>query len=477
VENLARQIRAGEDYAFMKTPMPINEDNLNRLAKTIMTKHVVGYAEAVEILGRFRLNLICDGNIARSSALQAALLTAVNTGKRAFHGGVVVSMPPGVPCLLNWPGHLTLNQVVQSLGASFVGLEHSTFSHTLYFGRPKDPVEDAFSIVCTGWRGGVVPATTALNLHNRSDFALGGVLAAAHGVARGFLRVSGLSIRHLEAAEGFSIWRPDLEWTCAEAEGPPLELLPKNLWMLGLGHLGQAFLWNFALLPYAQPSEARFLLQDFDRAVRGNFTSGLLCEEDNIGRAKTRICSDWLETRGFQTRITERPFDAHTKRTGDEPFIACCGFDAADPRRLLESAGFDLVIECALGADTSRFDRIMLHTFPDASRTADEIWATAPATPVDKMLLKAFEAEGDCGILAETLARKAVSTSFTGAYAGALVAGELLRALHGGVRCELIHAHLRYGDPPKIALRAENYLNRVARSGYVCAVTHEQMAA
>jgi hypothetical protein len=268
-----------------------------------------------------------------------------------------------------------------------------------------------------------------------------------------------------------------LDWKCAEAEGPALESSPKDLWMLGLGHLGQAFIWNFALLPYANPNEARFFLQDFDYAVRGNFTSGLLCEEHNIGKRKTRICAKWLESRGFRTLITERPFDSHTKRTGDEPFVACCGFDSAEPRRLLESAGFDLVIECALGADTARFDRVMVHTFPDASRSADEIWASPPDSPLDERLLDAFETDGDCGILAETLARKAVSTSFTGAYAGALVAGEVLRALHGGIRCELIHAHLRHSEPPKVAVKEENYLNRAARSGYVSVAAHEQMAA
>lgn len=471
MENMVRQIRPVENYSFMKTEMPLNENTLNRLAKTIMIKHSVGYAEAVEILGKFRLNLICDGSIAYSPALQAALLTAVNTGKRAFHGGVFVSMPPGVPCLLNWPGRLTLNLIVQSLGAKFVGLDHSSFTHTLYFGRCVDPVEDALLIACTGWRGGIVPADVDIDLTSRCDFALGGVLAAAHGVARGFLRVSGLSTRHVQVPEGFSLWRPDLDWTASEAEGPELELLPKNLWMLGLGHLGQAFLWNFALLPYANPGEATFLLQDFDHAVQGNFTSGLLCDEQNIGKAKTRICSHWLESRGFQTIITERPFDEQTKRTGNEPFIACCGFDSAQPRRLLESAGFDLVIECALGADTPSFDRIMLHTFPQAARTASEIWEAVPSDePLDEKLLNAFKSEGDCGILAETLARKSVSTSFTGAYAGAMVAGELLRALHGGVRCELIHAHLRHGEQPKVVLKNENYLNRVARSGCVPAV-------
>ena len=58
-----------------------------------------------------------------------------------------------------------------------------------------------------------------------------------------------------------------------------------------------------------------------------------------------------------------------------------------------------------------------------------------------------------------------------------MVAGELLRALHGGVRCELIHAHLRHGEQPKVALKSENYANRVARSGYVLAVMLAEKAA
>lgn len=175
---------------------------------------------------------------------------------------------------------------------------------------------------------------------------------------------------------------------------------------------------------------------------------------------------------GFVTTIVERRFDGNTVRTGDEPYIACCGFDSGEPRRLLESAGFDLVIECALGSEITRFDRIILHTFPGASRSADEIWSKpAPSLPVDKNLIKEFETPGDCGILAETLARKPISTSFSGAFAGALVAGELLRALHGGMRCEYVHCHLRHGGTPRVITKAENYLNRVARSGFTTAAS------
>jgi hypothetical protein len=64
------------------------------------------------------------------------------------------------------------------------------------------------------------------------------------------------------------------------------------------------------LLPYERPSDALFLLQDFDRVVSGNWTAGLLCENNSPGRFRTRLCSEWLEALGFFTRICERHFDA-----------------------------------------------------------------------------------------------------------------------------------------------------------------------
>ncbi|HYM01003.1 MAG TPA: hypothetical protein VEZ90_18740, partial [Blastocatellia bacterium] len=340
-----------------------------------------------------------------------------------------------------------------------------------------DPVPDALTVVCSGWRGGVTPAEMPLALSSPQDFALGGIAAGALGVAHGFLRVSGLGCHALPQPHGISLWRPDLPWTVADADGPLLELLPKSLWMLGLGHLGQGYLWSLGLLPYVAPEEATFLLQDFDRAVNGNRVSGLLCEANNVGKPKTRMCASWLEDRGFQIVITERPFDSNTKRSGSEPFVACCGFDSAEPRRLLEGAGFDYIIECALGDDTASFDRVILHTFPDATRKPQEIWVEHSQQQPEVNIIEAFKTEGDCGILAETLARKAVSSSFVGAFAGAMLTGELLRALHGGVRCELIQMHLRHVDQPGVILRPENYLLRVARSGYTSARVAEAKAA
>jgi hypothetical protein len=329
-------------------------------------------------------------------------------------------------------------------------------------------VPDALSVICSGWRGGVAPAELSFALDDANDFALGGVLAGALGVARGFLRVCGLSSRFVERPLGVSLWRPDLDWTDEDAVGPELKYLPSKLWFLGLGHLGQAFLWNMALLPYERPGDTLFLLHDFDRVVSGNWSAGLFCESNSPGRFKTRLCSEWLEARGFPTRICERRFDATVRRDDDEPYIALCGFDSAPARRCLDDAGFGLVVECGLGGSVDTFDQLSLHTFPDATRTPAQIWAEGGTAGAEAKpsLIEAFRTQDPCGILAETLADKALSSSFVGAFAGALVIAEVLRGLHGGARCEIINTQLRSNSPLRVALRDENYQRRVAISGF-----------
>ncbi len=36
---------------------------------------------------------------------------------------------------------------------------------------------------------------------------------------------------------------------------------------------------------------------------------------------KTRVCAEWLEDLGFQTKITERRFDQNTKRMERSPLL------------------------------------------------------------------------------------------------------------------------------------------------------------
>jgi hypothetical protein len=444
---------------------PITLTNLDRLAKAVMERHHINYAEARKILSNLRLGLIAGENIRDSRAHQAALLTAINTGKRAFRGGVVLSLPSNVPLLLSWPGAETLQSVAEALGAKVTD-EAINAEHLISFANAKGSAA-GLRLVCDGWRGGIIPPGDDTPFCSGPDFALGGILASGIAVAQTFLAASGINNREVAAPSGFSLWRPDQSWLSNETIGPSIDMLPANLWLLGLGHLGQAYAWTIGLLGCPQKEPIRVFLQDHDESEPANRSAGLLCEEINVGEMKTRIVSQWLENRGFKTRIIERPFDENTRRRIDEPRIALCGFDNPESRRLLESAGYDLIVDAALGGDVNTFDRIVMRTFPDASEKASDIYKSVSRekTQINPEL---FDMEKEtCGILFEDLAGKAVSSSFVGATASAFAVAEVLKALHGGTRCEFLSVHLRDLSEVAIGLLDEQYQLRVAKNGFV----------
>ncbi|MGB8356675.1 MAG: hypothetical protein WCD79_22445 [Chthoniobacteraceae bacterium] len=438
--------------------------NLNRLAKAIMQRHHVSYERACEMLGELKLNLICGEEIRNSPSLQAAVLTAINCGKRAFLGGVAIALPENTSLRIPWPTSGSFNKVVKELGAVESIGKASATTRTIVFGDVKT-VGEGLCLACDGWRGGVFPVGATMTFEAGSDFALGGVFAGAFAVARSFLSASEISNRDVMEPTGYSLWRPDLSWLSADAIGPDLESLPAKLWLLGLGHLGQAYAWTLGLLPFSNEQPAKLFLQDYDLLEKGNWSAGLLCEESELDKLKTRICANWLEARGFKTRLIERPFDHNIRRGDDEPRIALCGFDNPESRQLLEDAGFELVVDASLGASMERFDRIVLRTFPDASTKARDIYSNVQKekAPIDQ--LDFGEKKDECGIVLDEIAGKAISSSFTGACAGALVLAEVLRALHGGKRCEFLNAELRSVDLPTDPYREEQYILRVARNG------------
>ena len=442
-------------------------DNLNRLAKAVMQRHHVDYPKALSLLEELRLHLICTPTVARRAEYQAALLTAVNTGKRAFLGGVTVEVPEGIACILpGWQGQF-LSSVVQALGASVV-TERADANKTVWLGEALMSREDDLVLLADGWRGGFAPAGFATSFALSEGFALGGVLAAGITVGRCFLDVAGLALGGCDRPFGLSLWSPEQCWLDPRAAGPALVRLPEKVWLLGLGHLGQAYLWTLGLLPYPTQCQAQLFLHDYDVITSGNWSAGLLCEPSVVTALKTRTCAAWAEARGFRTKLIERAFDANTRVGDDEPRVALCGFDSATGRRDLEVAGFDLVVECGLGSSLDQFDRLLLHTFPDASKHPRDLWpetARPETSDFDPALFGVELDESECGVVLETLARKPISASFVGATAAALVVAELLRGLHGGQRYELLRLHLRGDDSLGFASKPEPYQRRHAANG------------
>ena len=193
------------------------------------------------MLDGFQLHLICGGELVNNRALQAALLTAVNTGKRAFLGGVTVQMPPGIPSVLPWPGRKRLDEIVQELGARIVSAPSGTSSQTLVIGGTHDDSgDDDLTVLASGWRGGVAPAKVDFRLPPGPDHPVGGVLAGALGVARGFLRVSELSTRFVTSPVGYSLWKPEGNWLDDDAAGSEEGRLRKERCRLGRCRRGQS---------------------------------------------------------------------------------------------------------------------------------------------------------------------------------------------------------------------------------------------
>lgn len=50
-----------------------------------------------------------------------------------------------------------------------------------------------------------------------------------------------------------SLWEPapNVDWLEEDDREPEIAYLPNQLWLIGLGHLGQAYLWGLGLLSFS----------------------------------------------------------------------------------------------------------------------------------------------------------------------------------------------------------------------------------
>jgi hypothetical protein len=244
------------------------------------------------------------------------------------------------------------------------------------------------------------------------------MLASALAVNEAFLSVqeSGGSIGKKRI--GLSLWDPSplVDWLTNELDEPDLRFLPTNLWLLGLGHLGQAYLWGLSLLPYKKNGDLTLVLQDTDDISSSSESTSVLSDHSHIGEKKTRLMADWCTRRGFRSRLIERIFDSTFRRQFDEPTVALCGFDNLESRWAMENAGFSFIVEAGLGQGYQDFRSLRIHTLP-TNRPFAEIWkapATGDETPPPtayKKMLNDGVLDG-CGIT--RLAGKAVGAPFVG---------------------------------------------------------------
>lgn len=234
---------------------------------------------------------------------------------------------------------------------------------------------------------------------------------------------------------GLSLWKPDAVdgWWKAENDGPRLAYLPSKLWLIGLGHLGQAYLWGLSLLPYERPEEVELVLHDIDVVTASTLSTSILSERPMIDKRKTRAMAAVMEARGFRTEIVERRFDETLRVQPDEPQVALCGVDNVLARLALCDVGFKFIVEAGIGNGTKDFRAIRIHTFP-GTKDPRKVWTLGGEKVVEANTpaYSDLKARGldQCGVT--LLAGKAVGAPFVGMTAAALGLAEVLRLLHGG---------------------------------------------
>ncbi len=455
-------------------------DKLHRLVKHALDSGAAAsVAEAEALFAGYRLALRVGETAARDRHHQAALLTAVALARRVFLGGVRVAPLPDTPLVVPVPFGATLAEAVAGLGGSIV--EPAAGTPVIEIGGAPYARQAPFHVraVFAGWRGGIVPAPADVAPVPAPVMSLAPMLAAALAVNEAFLYVSGHAGVAGRRVVGLSLWdpAPTYDWLAGTVTEPALSLLPARLWLIGLGHLGQAYLWALGLLPFARPQDLSLVLQDIDIITPSTESTSILSDATLINAKKTRAMAAWAERRGFTTTIQERLFDASFRRQDDEPAVALCGLDNGVGRHALDQVGFDFVVEAGLGRGHRDFRALRLHTLP-ATRSASQIWRGTQADDQveDRPAYQDMITSGAldrCGVT--LLVGKAVGAPFVGAAAATLALSEVLRLLHGGAVHELIDLDLKALEYRSAVLTHQDF--SALNPGYLLARSPEELLA
>jgi hypothetical protein len=424
------------------------------------------FSEAEEILAASSLSVVLGEDAANTPAGQAAFLTAIVTGARTF-GRVRVRGRLEERLTLPLPlGAKSMSDAATFLGAEIADVQGSC--PAIWIGRsPSSSTGWAIQAFWDGWIAGSSPATNPITI-GRSDCVLAGVAAGALAVGQAFLAQQG-DARAGRIVNSISLWEPAIGGERALASGPTLQevYLPTQLWLVGLGNLGQSYAWSLTLLPYARPEEVLLFLQDDQQIGKENWGTSVLAQQGRYGAMKNRVVEDLATARGFQVRRVDRRLDEHLFRSDSEPAIALAGLDGMTARRLLGGRGFEYVIDAGLGATVSDYQRFRINVFDrtnDPAKHFDGVEDQTEAVAQRLLQLPSYaevaRSRGDGGCGAAMLAGISVAVPFVSSVVGALAAAQAIRlASH---RSHYVSIAGEVGDLKTVRATLGTVSNRIA---------------
>ena len=403
------------------------ELQIARLAKILVDSENISFDEAQDRLRALTLEVIV-GPEAASPAAHAAILTAVSVASRTFIGGV--RMRGAIEQPLNSALPLKAGSLAEAAVQAGASVFDGHPSRRIFVGTSGVPTE-AWS-VSPWWNGWVVgTAKPGEARWDAGDNPLPGIAAGALAVGAAF---------EVERGHCHGLHTEVNLWPVGAGEVAPHfaeVFLPGAIWLIGLGNLGQAFLWTLAALPYANPANVSLVLQDYDKISEENWATSVLVKEEIYGVLKTKIAEQWALDKGFDVRRVDRRLLSSDRLDNSDPRLALSGVDKVEARKLMAKVGFDCIIDAGLGRTASDFDRYRVTVF-DHIRSIDRHFAEQKDEPIEEAILegKAYqrlEAEiGRCGTV--EIGGASVAAPYVSALAAAVATSRAI-AVASGCEC------------------------------------------
>lgn len=391
-------------------------DELNRTVKLAIDEGRVGsLAEAQTLFETFRLQVVVGEGFTDSPGAEAAVLTLLTAAGKTFLGGVELLGAVDERCTLAWFKGRKLSEIAAEVGVTVGGRGSvqgaQVASIVVGIGRPAG---EGFSITLElSPNGFVICPDRGADYDPRSPVEVG-VAAAGAAMNEAFAHLySGSPL----AGQRRLMFRMPATATVEQVAG--------TTWMVGLGHLGQAFAWTLALSSARARHGLR--LTDFDSVTTSSLSTCLLVKGSDIGRLKVHAVGERLASLGFGVSVDGHRLnlDRNAPPMGVDRVIVAV--DNIALRRSLDRLAQVPVFEGGIGSGANGFTRVQFHAFPGL-RLARDVWtgedphtsrAVDISAPVYQALLK--ETGDECGTT--LLAGRSVSTPFVGAFAGAVLFG------------------------------------------------------
>jgi hypothetical protein len=420
----------------------INEINSekSRLRALLMRTEEISLADADKKLDNSSISIQVASGVLSTPAGEAALITAILLAARCFGRVLVSGDIDHQISAAKLPIGTSVTAVMAATGAT---VESEPSCRTVTIGIVESNTSGLPLVAAgwDGWRAFAAPGKSTRELGDGSN-PLTGIAAAAMALGSAFMAELG-DLNAGRRIQEISLWAPGA--TDADSVGPVNYDLPHALWLIGLGNLGQAYLWCLSWLPYADPGKLHLTLQDFDRVSKENWGTSILVERGRYGMLKTRAAEDWAIFRGFAVSRIDRPLDENLRRNPTDPGIALVGLDRIAARRTLGAPGFKHIIDAGLGStlrnfrdfritvfDKSDDPKAHFHGVKDRDRENLELVLGLPSY---KKLLEQSE-DGKCGAL--ILAGQPIVLPFISALTAALSVAQAIRLESGYKPCKAL---------------------------------------